>query len=83
MFLDLPKHLEVLAGPLPLLTVGLIIGFDMEVLDPSRVGKGWKGWKVMGEYRVQRTLVKYSSAHGSRMGMSQYLELSPVEAGPP
>lgn len=72
VFLNLPKHLELRAGNLPLLEPGTVLDMDVTVRDPKGPERAWK---VQGPHRVVRRLLRFSQKAGSKSGLSQYLEL--------
>ena len=75
VFTDLPFHYEYRAQNMPLLPKGVLIEFDLDLRDPERRDLMRR---VDGPYVVSATKVVYSTKRPSRMGLTQFLELSPA-----
>lgn len=73
VFVDLPVHIEFRAHPMPIMSKGLILDFDMTLTNP--VDRRRKR-KIDGPHEVCDVRLKYSS--GPPEGLSQYLELKAV-----
>lgn len=72
VFTDLPVHVEFRVAPMPLLSVGTVLDFDLVLRSPSDPRRFRE---VSGEYRVSASRLRVSSR---LPGLSQYLELTPV-----
>ena len=74
VFTDLPVHYEYRVHDMPLIPEGLEIEFDTVLENPK---DPTLKRRVSGPYRVRRK-VRYSTSQPSKLGLTQYLELSPV-----
>ncbi len=73
IFSDLPQHIEYRASDMPLMPEFLTIALDLSLRNPRNPKKSRR---ILGDYQITKNTVKYSSCDPSRMGMTQYLELS-------
>lgn len=76
VFHDLPVHVEYRVSDMPLVPEGTQIDFRIDLRhprNPKRVRK------VNGAYVVQKRYLIYSSEKPRDQGLTQYLELDPVE----
>ena len=79
LFMDLPVHVELRAGPMPLIPVRTVIEFDeIRIQDPTRRSRVWA---VSGPHVVERTKFTYSSRRASLTGLTQFLEMKQVSLG--
>lgn len=76
VFLDLPKHVEFRVEGWPLLDEGTVVDFDLRVKDSPSARKLRD---VIGPYRVKRRILRFVTGRPSRQGLSQYLEMEPLE----
>lgn len=75
IFTDLPVHYEYRVHDMPLIPEGLEIEFDTVLKNPADTARERR---VAGPYCVRRRKVRYSTTQPSKLGLTQYLELSPV-----
>lgn len=76
VFLDLPVHVEFRATNMPLLSTGTVIDFRLSLRnpkDPKRLRR------IEGEYEILRKRLIYQTEKPSVRGLTQYLELSPIQ----
>ncbi|OPZ36905.1 MAG: hypothetical protein BWY99_01962 [Synergistetes bacterium ADurb.BinA166] len=76
VFTDQAKHLEYRAGSMPLLEEKTVLDFDIQ---HGAHGPARKPLKISGAYRVSRRVLRYTTSRASLMGLTQYLELEPVQ----
>lgn len=76
VFKDLPVHVEYRVGDMPIMLEGTKIDFRIDLRHP-RFPK--KIRKVDGEYTISKSRLIYSSESPRSQGLTQYLELDPVE----
>jgi hypothetical protein len=78
IFSVLPKHVEYFAGTdYPLMQVGSIVNFDLELKDPRLVHKSKR---VLGDFYAARCSLRYSNQVGNKAGLRQYIEWVPVKS---
>lgn len=76
VFMDLPVHYEYRVHDMPILPEGMEIEFDTVLTNPS---DPTLKRRVTGPYCVSRRKIRYSTNQPSKLGLTQYLELSPVD----
>ncbi|HED37377.1 MAG TPA: hypothetical protein ENI76_03915 [Ignavibacteria bacterium] len=76
IFLDLPVHCEFRLDPIPILMEGMIIEFnELKINVPDSL----KDKIVCGPYIIKRSKYVYASNRPSNRGLTQYLEMEPVD----
>lgn len=75
VFLDLPQHLEIFAGSLPVLDVGTEVEYDLLVRNPKNPSAVRK---IQGIYKVKERILKWKNLSKRRSGLIQYLEWEKV-----
>lgn len=75
VFLDLPIHYEFRVADIPILSEGMVIEFELDLVDP----KSRKKRRVEGPHVILRRKLVYSTSRSSSTGLTQYLELSKID----
>lgn len=70
IFCDYPAHLEHRVADMPMMEDGVVIYMDFSLPRPT---KDSPPWRVHGEYKIVRRVLKHDSE-----GTAQYLEFSPL-----
>ncbi len=75
VFTDVPKHLELRVGGIPLLTEGTLVEFDLALRNPRNINKTRR---IYGIYKLTKRILKFSSSIPGKSGLTQYIEWSPT-----
>lgn len=76
VFLDLPTHVEYRVPDMPIMSEGTQIDVEMDVRYPRDPRKMRP---LDGPYVVHRRRLIFTTKRRDAMGLSQYLELKPVQ----
>lgn len=71
VFLDLPQHLEILAGYLPLMDEGTEVEFDLSIRNPKNPSLTKK---ILGFYYIDRRVLNWKNSSKRKSGLIQYIE---------
>jgi hypothetical protein len=75
VFLDLPIHYEFRVSDMPILPEGMIIEFELDLMDP----KSRRSRRVEGPHVITRRKLVYSTSRPLSTGLTQYLEFSRID----
>jgi len=71
VFINVPRHVEINAGYLPLIEEGVEMDFDFSFRSPKHPNLTRD---ISGTYVVERRVLRWSTSKPSRSGLTQYLE---------